>query len=99
MYYRSLSLPNERQPYTIVKVVEKEDGNILLFLRGNEFEGEFMSLLLPEHSRQAFRDASRLNIENNGKDAKLKLKYYGYTNFDGNKIIRISGKEFTRYLV
>jgi hypothetical protein len=32
MYYRSLSLLNERQPYTIVKVVEKEDGIILLFL-------------------------------------------------------------------
>jgi len=33
VYYRSFSPLNEMQPYTIVKDVEKEDGNILLSQR------------------------------------------------------------------
>jgi hypothetical protein len=59
-----------------------------------------MSLLLSQTLVPAFQDAKRLNVEKHGESAKLKLKFYGYTNFDcDNRIIKISGKGFTRYLV
>jgi len=92
--YRSLRQLEVQRPYTIVRSEEMRDGNILLFLRGS------LSLLLSQTLVPAFQDAKRLNVEKHGEAAKLKLKFYGYTNFDGgNRIIKISGKGFTRYLV
>jgi len=100
MTYRSLRQLEEQRSYKIVRTEEREDKNILLFLKGYGDEEEFMSLLLPRSLHPAFRSAKRQNIERNGEAAELKLKYYGCTNFDGgNPIIRISGKGFTRYLM
>jgi len=48
--YRSLSQLEVWQPYTIVQCSEKRDGNILLYLRGNKEEEDFMSLLLLPYS-------------------------------------------------
>jgi len=94
--YRSHRRLEVERPYRTVRALEKDDGNILLFLKGYGDEEEFMSLIFQDLAPR-FRKAMQLN---NGEAAGLKLKYYGCTNFDGsNPIIRIPGKGFARYLV
>jgi len=59
----------------IVKVVEKEDNKILLFLRGNKFEGEFMSLLLlPHRLRLTFREVKRYNVAKKRRRCQINIK-------------------------
>jgi len=67
--YRSLEQLEVQRPYKIVRSEERRDGNILLFLRGGEEEGEFMSLLLPQTLIPAFQDAKSLNVEKHGEAA------------------------------
>jgi len=100
MYYKSLSMLNKKQPYTVVRVKEQPDGNILLFLRGDVFEGEFMSLLLAlDAALRAFRVAKQSLEELYGKDATLTLQNCGISRFNvGGPIIKISGMGYTQYL-
>ena len=100
MYYKSLSMLNKKQPYTVVRVKEKADGGILLFLRGGVFEGEFISLLLvPDEALRAFRVAKQRLEELYGKDAALTLGNCGISRFNGGgPIIKISGMGYTQYL-
>jgi len=88
MYYKSLSMLNKRQPYTVVRVKEKSDGGILLFLRGGVFEGEFMSLLLvPDTALRAVRVAKQRLEELYGKDATLTLENCGISRFNGGGLL------------
>ena len=68
MYYKSLSMLNKRQSYTVSRVKDTTDGGIILYLRGGVFEGEFMSLLLvPDTALRAFRVAKQHMEELYGK--------------------------------
>ena len=88
MYYKSLSMLNKKQPYTVVRVEEPPDGNTLLFLRGGVFEGEFMSLLLvPNEALRAFRVAKQRLEELYGKDATLTLTNCGISRFNGGGLL------------
>jgi len=100
MYCKSLSMLNKKQPYTVVRVEEQPDGNILLFLRGGVFEGEFMSLfLVPNEALRAFRVAKQRLEEQYGKDATLTLTHCGISRFNGGgPIIKISGMGYNQYL-
>ena len=90
---------NKKQPYTVVRVKEKTDDGILLFLRGGVFEGEFMSLLVPDAALRAFRVAKQRLEELYGKDATLTLTNCGISRFNGGgPIIKISGMGYTQYL-
>ena len=100
IYYKSLSMLNKKQPYTVVRVKEQPDGNILLFLRGGVFEGKFMSLLqVPNEALRAFRVAKQRLEELYGKDATLTLENCGISRFNGGgPIIKIYGMGYTQYL-
>ena len=90
----------KKQPYTVVRVEEQPDGNILLHLRGDVIEGEFMSLLLvPNEALRAFRVEKNRLEEIYGKDATLTLTNCGNSRFNGGgPIIKISGMGYNQYL-
>ena len=70
---------NKRQPYTVLRVKDTTDGGILLYLRGGVFEGELMSLLVPDTALRAFRVAKQHMEELYGKNATLTLEHWDFT--------------------
>jgi len=96
--YRALSQLKVWQPYTLVRLEEKRDGYLMLYLRGNKEEGEFISLfLLPHSARYPLRWAIEYNKKRNGDDAKLILQYTGVAHY-GFPLMEVSGKGFTERL-
>jgi len=97
--YHSLGQLEVQRPEKIVRSEERRAGNILLFLRGGEEEGEFVSFT-PSNIDSGVSRCETPERRKTRRGCQIKVKIYGYTNFDGgNRIIRISGKGFTRYLV
>jgi hypothetical protein len=88
----------KNKPYQVTRLNEWGD-NIQLYLRGYEEDTqEIMSLLLPTCYHRSFKRLWQLNQKRNGETAKMKLKYYGTDVWGGRPIIRISGREFVKYL-
>jgi hypothetical protein len=94
----SINRLKERVPYRIEEICDSGE-RVTLYIKEYNCPPQTVTILLIPRIAEAFRRVRELNRQKNGEAADIHLKYYGFSAFDGGlPIIRISGRNFLKYL-